>query len=212
MLGTFAVFSTQRSSAATYELPLNAEVEISGPIDQPIWITITVLAETIFPIPPPPYGEPFPGHPAWAYGIVLAQSQADGGFSMPEACSGGQCGKFAEFFGCSAQLGCGVLLPIGDIDVRDSGAASFLVSDTGRIFTINTGTASTIPFILDLTADLPDGLGIDVLGLLSPTASGVRPSTTSTPLPSALSLFAIGLAALGFVQRRNKANTTNQVC
>ena len=157
--------------------------------------------KTILPIPPPPYGPPFPGnHPAWLFGIQVYQSdQPAAGFFVPGACDAhGNCGIFTGFAGCGADLGCGFLLPTGYIMGGNGDPISITISDSYRYLAFVTDIETDIPFDLQLTADVPDGLV-------------VRPLFVSfgevTPFPAALPLFATGLGALGLLGWRRKRKT-----
>jgi hypothetical protein len=86
-----------------------------------------------------------------------------------------------------------------------------MISDSSRELAFFTQTSANVPFFLTLTADLPGGLGIDVLTVLSnPSFTGVPPVTGTTPLPGALRLFGTGLFALGLFGWRKKRHSATR--
>ncbi len=198
-----------RSNATTFNLPLNGLVGIIGNISDPISVTFEVTANSILPIPPPPYpdGEFGTLRPAWEFGIQLFQAKQPGGFSLPQACIGADCGTLLGFAGCGADLGCGFdPIPVGTIiDVVNGGSGlpvSISVTDISRVFGLITSEFSNIPFDLQITADVPDGLRVGILD----TRFDALDATT-TPLPGALPLFTTGLGALGLLGWRRKRAT-----
>ena len=196
----------ERANATVFDLPLDASIEITGNISTPISITMTATAQSILPIPPPPYIAPFAGNsPAWVYDIQVSQSDGNGGFTKPQACvAGGGCFSLLGFEDCGADLGCGFQVPAGYGILRNGSSGMITVSDSTRDFEISTSTTANIPFTLILSVDLPDGFGVDVQPLLRPATSDFEPNLKATPLPTALPLFATGLAALCLVGRRRK--------
>jgi hypothetical protein len=199
----FLCASPSQSKATTFNLPLNGLVGIIGDIPEPISVTFEVTANTILPIPPPPYVGFVTGFPAWEFGIQLFQANQFGGFSLPQACAGTSCGTLLEFAGCGASLGCGFdPLPVGTLIVRNGFPVSILVSDSTRLFGLITSEFNNIPFDLQITADVPDGLRVGIID-----ARFDASEATATPLPAALPLFATGLGALGLLGWRRKRKT-----
>jgi len=167
-------FTTNSANATTVNLPLNSSIYITGDIPNPTSITLVLTH-----IPPDPI--------SWVGVVSLQQSDHAGGpLVSPTGCIVGEsiCGLFANFVDCSD--GCGELLPPGYFKVSNLGeAVSINVSDSSRYLEIHWTNLRDPPPILQLTADLPDGLGI-------------------TPLPAALPLFATGLGALGLLGWRRR--------
>jgi hypothetical protein len=69
--------SASQSDATTFNLRLNAQVEITGNIPAPVSITLVATANSIVPIPPGPYGQPF-RRAGSAWGAEEAQLEKPG--------------------------------------------------------------------------------------------------------------------------------------
>jgi hypothetical protein len=195
------------SVAATFDLPLNSVIEITGDISAPVPITLLVNASSV-----PPYGPTFDGAtPGWQYSIVVSQSNQAGNFSTPQACTtDGNCFLLGGFVGCGGDLGCGFdpLLPGYGLG-RSGTPLSISISDSSRELAFSTQTSANVPFFLTLTADVPDELGIKVVALLDGSFAGVAPLTDATPLPAALPLFAFGFGAIGLLSWCCRCRRTN---
>ena len=74
-----------KARATTFDVPLNGEIEITGDITTPTWVTFFVVANSN-PSNPLPAGSPTSSEASWLFNIALTQSNGSGGFSTPQVC------------------------------------------------------------------------------------------------------------------------------
>ena len=194
-----------QAQATTFDLPLNGEFEIFGDLGAPVWATFLVTANSS--------ESPAPSGSGWISNIILNQSNDLGGFSAPQVCSSTEnCFLLSNFLVCGGSFGCTETNAVGSGYLRNGVPAPILVSDVTNIFNVVTSESANLPVDLELSVDLPDGLGIELLHGAALRNAELGSPAAETPNPATFPLFAIGLVILGLATSRKRPSEGSQAC